>query len=66
MHPLFEGLWMISMMCSMPIYVALSFIGAYPMHISLVGVCIASVGKLGISPSSFLTALLRILSIVSS
>ena len=60
------GLLMISVMCSMPIWVALSFIGAYPSPISLVGLCIASVGKLGVKPSAFLAALLRILSTCSS
>ncbi len=52
-------------MCSMPIFVALSFIGAYPSPISLV-VCIAFVGKLGVIPSAFLAALLRSVSIVFS
>ena len=66
MYPLSVGLLMIYVMCSMPIWVALSFIGAYPSPISLVGLCIASVGKLGVSPSAFLAALFRILSIVSS
>ena len=66
MHPLSVGLLMISMMCSMPIWIALSFIGAYPSPISLVGLCIAYVGKLGIRPSAFLAALLRILSICSN
>ena len=54
------------LMCSMPICVALSFTCAYPRPISLVGLCIASVGKLGISPSAFLAALFSILSTVSS
>ena len=66
MYPLFVGLLMISVMCSIPIRVALFFIGAYPSPISLVGLCIASVGKLGVSPNAFLAALFRILSIVSS
>ena len=57
---------MISEICSMPIRVVLSFIGAYSSPISLLGLCIASVGKLGISPSAFLAALLRILSTCSS
>ena len=48
------------------IWVALSFIGAYPSPISFVDLCIASVGKLGVSPSAFLAALLWILSICSS
>ncbi len=56
---------MISAMCSMPIWVALSFIGAYPSPISLVGLRIASVGKLGVGLRTFLVALFRILSIVS-
>ncbi len=66
MCPLFVGLLTISVMCSMPICVALYFIVAYPSPISLVGLCIASVGKLEMSPSAFLAALFRILSIVSS
>ena len=66
MYPLSVGLLMISVMCSMPIWVALSFIGAYPCPISLAGLCIACVGKLGIRPSAFLAALLRILSICSN
>ena len=57
---------MIAVMCSMPIWVAMSFIGAYPSPIFLVGLCIASVGKLGVRPSAFLAALLRILSICSN
>ncbi len=61
MYPLSLGLLMISVMCSMPIWVALSFIGEYPSPISLVGLCIASVGKLGARPFAFLAALLRIL-----
>ena len=66
MYPLSVGLLMTSAMCSMPIWVALSFIGAYPSPISLVGLCIASAGKLGIRPSVFLAALLRILSTCSN
>ena len=67
MYPLsVVGLLTIYVMYSMPICVALSFIGAYPRLISLFGLCIASVGKLGISPSAFLAALLGILSIASS
>ena len=66
MYPLSVGLLMISVLCSMPIWVALSFIGAYPSPISLVGLCIASVGKLGVRPNAVLAALLRILSIVES
>ena len=66
MHPLSVGLLMIFEICSMPIRVTLSFIGAYPSPISLVGLCIASIGKLGVSPSAFLAALLRILSICPS
>jgi hypothetical protein len=56
------GLLMISVMCSMPIWVALSLVGAYPSPMSLVGMCIASVGKLGVWPGAFLAALLRIFS----
>jgi hypothetical protein len=66
MYPMHVGLLMMFVMCSIPICVALSFIGAYPRPISLVDVWIASVRKLGISPRAFLAALLRILSIVSS
>ena len=66
MYPLSVGLLMIYVMCSIPIRVALSFIGAYPSPISLTGLCIASVRKLGVSPSAFLATLFRILSIVSS
>ncbi len=66
MYPLSVGLLMISEICSMRIRVALSFIGAYPSPISLVGLCIAFVGKLRVSPSAFLAALFRILSICSS
>ena len=57
---------MISVMCSMPICVARSFIGVYPSPIYVAGLCITSVGKLGVRPSAFLAALLRILSICSS
>ena len=53
---------MISVMCSMPIWVALFLIGAYPSPISLVGLCMACVGKLGVRPIAPLAALLRILS----
>ena len=60
------GLLTISVMYSMPICVAFEFINAYPSPISLVDLCIASVGKLGMIPSAFLAALFRILSIVSS
>jgi len=65
-HPLSVGLLMIFDMCSMPICVALSFIGAYPRPIYFVASCIASVGKLGVSLGAFLAALLKILSIVPS
>ncbi len=64
--PLSIGLLMMSVICSMPTWVALSFIGAYPSPISLAGLCIASVGKLGVRPSAFLAALLRILSTCSN
>jgi len=57
---------MISEIYSMPIWVALSFIGAYPRPIYLVGLFIASVEKLGFRLSAFLAALLRILYICSS
>ena len=66
MYPLSVGLLLISVMCSMPIWVALTFIGAYPSPISFVGLCIASVGKLGVKPRAFLAALLRIFSTCSS
>ena len=66
MCPLFVGLLRISVICSIPICVALSFIGGNPRPIFVVCLCIASVGKLGIRPSAFLAALLRSLSIVSS
>jgi len=59
------GLLMISMRCSIIIWVDLSLSGAYPSLIYFVGRCIASVGKLGVRPSAFLAALLSILSIVS-
>ena len=64
-HPLSVGLFRISVICSIPICVALSFISAYPRLIFVVCLCIASVGKLEITPSTFLAALLRSLSIVS-
>jgi len=51
--------------CYIPICVALSLSGTYPSPISFVGRCIASVGKLGVRPNAFLTALLSLLSIVS-
>ncbi len=54
------------MRCSIPICAALFLSGAYPSPISLVGLCIASAGKLGVRPSAFLAALLSILSIVES
>jgi len=60
------GLLIIYVIYSIPICIALSFIGAYPRPVSVVGLCIAFVGKLGIRPSAFLAALLRSLSIVSS
>ena len=66
MYPLSVGLLIIHVMCPISICVALSFIGVYPRPISLVRLCIASAGKLGVSPSAFLAILLRILSIVSS
>ena len=66
MRPLSVGLLMISVICSISICVAMSFIGAYPRLISIVCLCIASVGKLGIRPSAFLASLLRSLSIDSS
>jgi len=66
MCPLFVGLFRISVICSIPICVALSFIGAYPRPISVVCLCTASVKQLGIRPSAFLATLLRSLSIVSS
>ncbi len=50
----------------MPICVALCVSGAYPSPISLVGRCIASVGKLGVGPSECLADVLSILSIVES
>jgi hypothetical protein len=59
------GLLKIFVICSIPICIALSFIGAYPRPISVVCLCIASAGKLGIKHSAFLAALLRSLSIVS-
>ncbi len=52
--------------CSMPICVALCASGAYPKPISLVGRCMAFVGKLGFRPSEFLAVVLSILSIVES
>ena len=66
MYRLAVGLLMIPVMCYMPIWIALSFIGAYPSPISLAGLCIASVVKLGIRPSAFLAAFLRILSTCSN
>jgi hypothetical protein len=62
---MFVGLLTISVMCSIPICVDLYLIGAYPSPIFLVGLSIFSVGNLGMSPSAFLAALFRILSIVS-
>ena len=64
--PLSVGLLMMFVLCFMPVWVALSFSGAYPSPISLVGLCIASVGKLGVSSCAFLAALLRILSTCSN
>ena len=66
MCPLSVGLYRISVICSISICVALSFIGAYPRSISVVCLCFASVGKLGIKPSAFSSLYLRSLSIVSS
>ena len=60
------GLLRISMRCSIPICVALFLSGAYHSPISFVGRCIASVGKMGVRPSTFLPTLLSILSIVES
>ncbi len=62
---MFAGLLLMSAMCSIPIRVTLSFIGAYPRPTSLVGLCIASAGKLGISPRAFLAAGLCLLSRVA-
>ena len=66
MIPMSMGLLLISAMYSMLNCAALSFIGACSRPISLVGLFVVSVGKLGISYSAFLAALLRILSIASS
>ena len=55
-----------SMRCSIPIYVALFLSGAYHSPIYFVGLCIASVGRLGVRLSAFLAALLNILSSVKS
>ena len=55
-----------SVMCSILIYAARSFIGAYLRPITLLGRCFASVGKFGISSLAFLAALLSNLSIVTS
>ena len=60
------GLLRMFMRCSIPICVALFLSGAYPSPRSIVGRCIASIGKLGVRPSAFLAALLSILSIVES
>jgi hypothetical protein len=49
-------LWANGGMCLLPLLCG---------RIFLVGLCIASVGKLGVNPSAFFFALLRILSIVS-
>ena len=57
------GLLTISVMCSIPLCVALYFVGVYPNPISLVGLCISSVGKLGMRPGASLAFLFRILSI---
>ena len=62
----FYGFFIISMMCSRPIWVTRCRSGAYPRPISTVGLWMASVGKLGRRPIAFLAALLRILSINSS
>ena len=66
MDPLSVGLLRMSVMCYIYICVARFFIRAYPRPISLVGLCIASIGKLGVSPILFLAALLSSLSIGSS
>ena len=42
-----------SAVCYISICVALSFIGAYPGPISVVCLCIATVGKLEIGPNAF-------------
>ena len=55
-----------SIRCSILICVALFSSGAYPSPICFVGLCIASVGKLGARPNAFLAALLSILSIAFS
>jgi hypothetical protein len=57
MCPLAVGLLMISVMCSMPICVTRFFIGVYPSPISVVDMCIASVGKLGVRPSALMAAI---------
>ena len=62
-YPLSVGVLRISVMCSIPICVARSFICAYPSLVSFVDRCI---GKLGISPIAFLVTLLSCLPIVSS
>ena len=65
-YPLSVGLLSMFIICYIPICVALCVSGAYPSQISFAGRCIAYVGKLGVSPSAFLAALLSILSIVES
>jgi hypothetical protein len=60
MYPMYIGLLTISVMCTMPVCGALSFIGAYLRPIALVGLCITSVGKLVVRPSAFFAALSRI------
>jgi hypothetical protein len=46
--------------CSIPSCVARSLTGTYPIHIFVVGLCIAYVGKLGISRMRFLPLYLAV------
>jgi len=58
-YPLTMDMLRSSVMCSSPIRIARSFIGAYPSPIFWVGRFMASVGKLTISPIVFRAALLN-------
>ncbi len=66
MYPLSEVLLVVSAIDSFPICVARSFIGAYPLPISVVGLCIVSFRKLCVSPITCLAALSISLSVVLS
>jgi hypothetical protein len=63
-NPLSESSTLVK--CSIPIWVALCFMGGSPRPASFKGLCTPSVGKLGSRPRACLNALLRMPSMVVS